>query len=383
MPIEKIKFEEKEIILVGTAHISKKSVEEVRETIEKENPDAIGVELDEMRLRQLLEGKKWENTNIGEIINKGQSGILLLTILLSNMQKRIGQELGIKPGEEMLEAIRAAKEKQKPIFLLDRNVNITMKRAFQNMNIIEKAKLIAAITSSLFGIGEQITKEKIEELKKTDIITEIINEMTREMPGLKKALVDERDSYIANNIAKMPGKKIVVVVGAGHLQGIKQKIGKETIFENKTEETPQKSLFNKIAPYIIPTIFLTLIILILISNGIEALLKASLYWVIITGSFAALGTIIAKAHPYSIITAFISAPLTTLHPLIAVGFITGYVEAKIRTPKVKDFEDLQNINNLTDLSKNQVTKILLVVALSNLGATIGSFIGIAIISTMV
>ncbi|MEM4391053.1 MAG: TraB family protein [Candidatus Diapherotrites archaeon] len=207
MPIEKIKFEEKEIILVGTAHISKKSVEEVRETIEKENPDAIGVELDEMRLRQLLEGKKWENTNIGEIINKGQSGILLLTILLSNMQKRIGQELGIKPGEEMLEAIRAAKEKQKPIFLLDRNVNITMKRAFQNMNIIEKAKLIAAITSSLFGIGEQITKEKIEELKKTDIITEIINEMTREMPGLKKALVDERDSYIANNIAKMPGKK--------------------------------------------------------------------------------------------------------------------------------------------------------------------------------
>ncbi len=383
MPFEKIFHEGKEIILLGTAHVSEESVSEVLDFIERESPDAIGVELDELRARQLLESKKWQDTDIGEIIRKGQANLFLLTILLSSIQKRIGLSMGIKPGEEMLAAMKKAWEKQKPLYLLDRNVNVTMSRAFHSMGFIEKLKLFLALIEGFFGFGEKVTKEKIEELKKTDVLTTLINEMSMEMPAMKKVLVDERDSYIAKRIISIPEKKILAVVGAGHLYGIKQRIQNGNFEFEETKQENKKSFLSTFFPYFIPLVFIAMVFLIFLNNGFESLLKAGLYWILITGSFASLGALIARAHPYSIIAAFLSAPLTTLHPLIAVGFVVGYVEAKVRTPKVKDFEDLQDIKSLKQISENQVSRIILAVALSNLGATIGSFIGLGAISTLI
>jgi len=222
--IEKIKFGEKEIILVGTAHISKKSVELVKETIEKENPDTIAVELCQQRYNQLKQGKKWREMDIIKLIQTGQSYLFLTNLLLSNIQKKMGLKLGIKPGSEMIEATKIAEEKQIPISLVDRNVTITLKRALNKTGTIEKIKLILSIILSFFHEAEELTPEKIEELKNEDIMTKLMQELSKIAPTIKKVLVDERDIYIANKIKQTPGKKIVAVVGAGHLKGIKQNI---------------------------------------------------------------------------------------------------------------------------------------------------------------
>ena len=202
--IEKIKFGEKEIILVGTAHISKKSVELVKETIEKENPDTIAVELCQQRYNQLKQGKKWREMDIIKLIQTGQSYLFLTNLLLSNIQKKMGLKLGIKPGSEMIEATKIAEEKQIPISLVDRNVTITLKRALNKTGTIEKIKLILSIILSFFHEAEELTPEKIEELKNEDIMTKLMQELSKIAPTIKKVLVDERDIYIANKIKQTP-----------------------------------------------------------------------------------------------------------------------------------------------------------------------------------
>lgn len=381
MSVEKLRVNGKEIILVGTAHISQKSVEEVRQVIELEMPDAVGIELDEARLSQLASGNKWQETNIGDIISKGQAYLFLLTLLMANIQRRLGQKLGIRPGEEMMQAINIASEKKIPISLLDRNVNITMKRAFQKMSILEKIKLAGSVFAGFFEEGAELTKEKIEEMKQKDILTELIDQLGKEMPSIKKVLVDERDLFIANRIMQTPGRKIVAVVGAGHVSGILKNLGKQA---DLTEISSVKKGFDfvKIIGWLIPLVFFALLGTTLLSKGPDAVIRAGTYWILVTGGFAALGTLIARGHPFTIIAAFLSAPLTTLHPLLAVGFVTAYVEAKIKNPKVRDFESLRELNSLGDFTKNRVTKILIIAAFSNIGATVGTIIGLPLIASL-
>jgi pheromone shutdown-related protein TraB len=347
-----------------------------------ENPDTIGIELDENRLHQLLNQNQWNETSIGEIIAKGNAYLFLLTILLTNLQRRLGQNIGIKPGQEMMEAIKIANEKNIPISLLDRNINITMKRAIQEMTIIEKLKLVKSIIQNVFS-QEKITinAELVEKMKEKDTLTQLIDELGKEMPSIKKVLVDERDAFIAQRIMDTPGRKIVAVVGAGHVQGIKKYLGKETKISEINTVKPSIN-WLKIISYSIPLIFFTMLALLIINKGPDSMLKASLYWILATGSLSAIGALIARAHPITIISAFLSAPFTTLHPLLAVGFVTAYVETKLRNPKVKDFENLRKLDTLEDFTKNQVTRILLIMALSNLGATIGVAIAFPTIATM-
>jgi pheromone shutdown-related protein TraB len=218
-------------------------------------------------------------------------------------------------------------------------------------------------------------------MKEKDMLTQLIDELGKEMPSIKKVLVDERDAFIAQKIMDTPRRKIVAIVGAGHVEGIKKYLGKET---NTQEINSVKPNINwlRITSYAIPLIFFTMLALLIINKGPDSMLKAGFYWVITTGSLSALGALIARAHPITILSAFLSAPFTTLHPLLAVGFVTAYVETKLRNPKVKDFENLRKLDTLEDFTKNQVTKILLIMALSNLGATIGVLIAFPIIATM-
>lgn len=382
MDVERLKYGEKEIILIGTAHVSQKSVELVERVIEEENPDVVGVELDRQRFIQLKSGRKWQETDIIKIIKTNQTQLFILNMMLASMQKKIGDDLGVKPGMEMLKAIEAAEKKQKKIILLDRDVRITLKRAISEMSIFEKLKMFYAIVTAMFFVDEELTAEKVEELKKKDVMSELMEELGRKMPSIKKVLVDERDLFIANGILASPGKKIVVVVGAGHIEGIKKYLDKKRDVSSINKFIEKKSLLGSVLKYLIPALFVVILASGFYFKGTEIVLSMIFYWIVISGGLAALGALIGRAHPFAIATAFLAAPLTTLHPALAVGWFVGLVEAKIKPPRVIDFENLKNMKSFSDFNKNRAMHILLVTAYANIGATIGVVIAIPYILSL-
>ncbi|MDD3084048.1 MAG: TraB/GumN family protein [Candidatus ainarchaeum sp.] len=378
--IRKVKLNQKEIILVGTAHISQESINLVEKTIEEEKPDIIGVELDQERLQQLLSGSKWEQTNLVEIVKTGKTYLFLLNILLSNLQKQLGAKVGVKPGAEMLIAIKKAQEQKIPIQLLDRNVKITLKRAMKEMTLKEKLKLASSIIMGFFGkanTSEVIDIQKIEDLKNEDLINKLMKELGKQMPSVKKVLVDERDDYITEMIRNSPGKKIVAVVGAGHLNGIVENLKKEKKVDlKKLVLMPKKRNYLKYLKYFIPILFFSFIGFLLASKGIETTINALIIWFIANGVCSAIGAIAARAHPISVLTAFFAAPITSLHPAIAAGWITALTETRFNSPRVIDFENLSNISTIKGFYQNKVSHILIVTALTNVGSMIGTIIAV-------
>jgi pheromone shutdown-related protein TraB len=376
MVLEKLSIGKKQVILVGTAHISEKSIELVKETIEKEKPDCVGIELDLQRLRQLKSGRKWSETNISYIIKTGKTYLFLINLMLSNMQRKLGSELGVKPGAEMLKAYEIAKEKEIKIELLDRDVQITLKRAFAFTGIKEKIKILMHVVSGFFSEEEKLTKEKIESLKRKDVMTELMKELSSTAPTIKKVLVDERDLFIANKILQSDSKKIVAVVGAGHLEGIKKALNKKIDLRPLMHVPKKKSFFGRVIKFAIPALFVFFLLYAFYNKGINASIELILLWFFITGIFSALGALAAKAHPVSVLVAFLSAPFTTLHPALAAGWFAGITEIKFNSPKVKDFESLNQLNSFGSLYSNKVTKALIVTAFTNVGATIGVIIAL-------
>jgi len=383
--LERVTIGDKEIILLGTAHISQTSVDDVKKAIDEENPDVVGVELDIQRFRQLKQGNKWGDTNIGKIISSGRTYLFLLTLLLSNLQRSLGQKIGMKPGMEMMEAIKKAEEKKLPILLLDRDVNVTLKRAMQKMTLREKLRFLFSIASGFFSGAEELklTSEKIESLKEKDMMNQLMQQLSKEMPSIKSVLVDERDSFIAHSIMHNPGKKVLAVVGAGHLEGIKSKIGKTTPEYIKEISSVEKgNNYMKLIAFVVPLLFVISIAYIFFTKGTDLTLMALFYWFIANGVLSALGVLIARGHILSALSAFLAAPLTSLHPFFAAGWVAGFVEAKIKNPKIKDFENLRNLNSVGDFTHNQVTKILLVVALANVGSMIGTVVAFPLIASL-
>jgi len=376
MNVDKIKLKDKTVILVGTAHISDKSVELVRETIEKEKPESVGIELDYQRFKQLQSPKKWQNTNVSEIVKSGKTYLFLINLMLSNLQRKLGKEMGIKPGAEMIEAFKIAKEKELTVELLDRDVQVTLKRAMAFTGLREKIKILMHIVSGFFNEQEQLTKERIEELKQQDVMTELMNELSATAPTIKKVLVDERDLYIANRILESKSKKIVAVVGAGHVEGIKKALNQKIDLKPLNVVPKKKSFIGTAVKYGIPLIFIALIVYAFYNKGINASVELLVLWFLITGVFSALGALLARAHPVSILVAFVAAPFTTLHPALAAGWFAGAAEIKFNSPKVKDFESLNKLDSVSSFYSNKVTKVLIVTAFTNIGATIGVVIAL-------
>ncbi len=388
MPVKRLFFEGKEIVLVGTAHISDESAMLVRQTVEQEKPDVVGVELDVARFNQLRDGVKWQQMDINQVIATGQAYLLLVNLLLANVQRQLGEKVGVKPGLEMMEAINICAQQGLLVKLLDRDVGITLKRAVSQMGFFEKLKFGYFLLLSAFGFGQdQISKEKIEELKQSDVMSQLMQELGKEFPSVKKVLVDERDEFIANRIMEIvntPGsiicfdgdmvqnpaiKKIVCVLGAGHLEGVEKHIGKRT--DNSVlEVVPKKKNVLGLVSLVVPALFVVLLGYVFLTRGIGPTFAFLGLWFVVVGSLSALGVVLVRGHIFSVLTAFVAAPFTTLHPLLAAGWFAGYVEAKFNAPKVIDFESLRNIS-LSDFPKNSVTRILLVVVGANLGATIG------------
>jgi len=372
------------VVLVGTAHVSKESVEDVKRVITSERPDIVAVELDEARYKVLLDKKSWEQTPLTKLIRGEQPYFFLGQSFMAMMQRNIGEELGVEPGSEMLEAIRAAGEVGAEIALVDRKIATTLKRAWMKMSLREKFRIFKELIYGFFGASDMEEEIDIEMLKRQDIITEMMEELGKLAPKAKEVLVDERDQYLGGKIRQLvrdnPGKSVVGVVGAGHLSGLVETLSRDEDVDFESLEGIPSSIFSlKLVGYLIPIAFLVIFAWTIQSQGWDKFLEIvfKLFW--IGGGLSALGALAALAHPFAIAAAFLAAPFGILNPLIATGWISGYVQILVNPPQVKDFQGLREIDKVKTFWTNRLTKVLLVAAFTNVGATAGAIIVIGMV----
>jgi pheromone shutdown-related protein TraB len=373
-----LKFQEKEIILVGTAHVSKESARLVQSVIEEEKPDTVCIELCQPRFQAIQQKDRWQDTDIVKVIREKKSFLLLSNLLLVSFQKRIAKQFDVKPGEEMIVAINTAESTGARIHLADREIRTTLSKTWRVMGFWSKIKLIFQLTLSL-GQLDEIKEEDIEKMKEQDVLETLLAEVGKSLPALKSILIDERDQYLAEKIRTAPGNKIVAVVGAGHIPGI-QKNWDSDIDIRALEQLPPKGKAIGILKWLIPAAIVVLFIAGFFYGGKEAGTDMIAWWILANGILAGVGAIIALAHPATIISSIVAAPLTSLNPMIAAGWVSGLVEAFSRKPKVKDLERLpEDILSVRGFWKNNVTRILLVVVFTNLGSSLGTFIAFPVI----
>lgn len=370
------------IILIGTAHISQESVEEVKKVIKDYKPDIVAVELCKRRYDAITKKQEWENTPVNKLLNSGNAYLLLAQTFLGSIQRKLGKEYGVEPGSEMIAAIDEAKKHNLEVALVDRDISVTLKRAWKKMGLREKFRLSWEFLKAMLGYDEEELEElDLKKIMDQDVISSMMEEFGHIAPSVTTVLIHERDIYIAKKILDESKKgKVVAVVGAGHVKGIEENIknpSKEVDLK-ELEFIPKKRIkVSKIIAYLIPILFVGLIAGLLLFRGESAYNEIKdilIWWFLINGSLSALGAAIARGHPLTIGTAFLAAPLTSLNPAVAAGWVAGYVEAKLRTPMVKDFKQLSKIDSLKDFWNNRVIRLLMVVALANLGSMLGTFI---------
>ena len=378
--ITEIRVDDREIILVGTAHVSKNSVEEVTAIIDENKPDHLCVEIDESRYKSITEGRSWESQSIYKVIKQKKGFLFLANLALSSFQRRMGVDVGTNPGEEMIAAIKKAREMNIPFSFADREVQITLRRAWNKSGFWNKNKLLSVIVGSIFT-KEKLSAEDIEKLKNKSALEDMMDEMAKYLPSVKHVLIDERDRFLASKIFNASGKKTVAVVGAGHVNGIISwleefyKKNKDTDI-SEINEIPKPKILQKIIPWLIPVAVLGVIVYGFITAGWDNALDKIWKWIYINGSLSAIGGILALAHPLNIVLAFVLAPITSLNPFIGVGIVCGLVQSVIKKPRVLDFERLnEDILNIKGFYRNRVTHALVVMALISIGSLIGSGIG--------
>lgn len=378
--VTRITIGEREIVIVGTAHISKESVLEVKNIINDEKPDRVCIELDESRHKSITQSNSWRNLNITQVLKQGKGFLLLSNLVLSSFQRRMGMQLGNKPGEEMLAAIEVCNHLEIPYSLCDREIQTTLKRAWSKSGLWGKNKMLAAMLSAIFT-REKLSEEELENLKSKSALQGMLEELAQFLPSAKEVLIDERDIYLATRIFQADGKRIVAVVGAGHVPGIIKRLnelheGKADFDLTGLDQIPPKGILSKSLPWVLPVAIIGAIIAGFFIRGSDVTLNNMLKWVLVNGSLAAVGSIIALAHPLTILLAFLAAPITSLIPVIGVGIFTGILEAALRKPRVSDFENLpDDLLKVKGFFKNRFTHVFIVFFLSSVGSSIGTFIG--------
>jgi pheromone shutdown-related protein TraB len=373
--IHRLKADGKEIILLGTAHVSRESADQVVSVINAESPDTVCVELCESRYQSIKQKDKWQETDIIQVIRDKKAFLLLSNLIMASFQKRIAAKLDIQPGEEMIRAMATAESVGADIHLADRDIRTTLSRAWRTMGFWTKIKILFQMLLSL-GEVEDIKEEDIEKMKQEDVLETLLAEVGKTLPELREILIDERDTYLAHKIKNAPGKKIVAVVGAGHVPGIKKKWDQNIDIKN-LETLPPGGRFVPFFKWFLPIFITALILSGFFFGGAKAGTDMLVWWFAANGILAGIGAILALAHPLTILSSVIAAPLTSLNPMIAAGWVAGLVEAFSRKPKVKDFESLSNdILTVKGFWKNKITKILLVVVFTNLGSSIGTFVAL-------
>ena len=371
--ITRLEVDGKQVILIGTAHVSKLSAEQVKEVVERERPDSVCIELDAQRYESVTQDKKWKETDIFKIIKDKKASLLLMNLAISSFQNRLADQFGIKPGSEMIQGIRSAEETGAELVLADRNIQVTFSRIWGGIGLMGKVQLISSVFFSIFS-KESISEEELEKMKKQDTLNAVMDDFTKAFPRIKKPLIDERDQYLAQKIKEAPGKKIVAVLGAAHIPGITQEIYRDQDLK-ALNEVPKKSNWPKIIGWAIPIMILSIIAYTFYANPAAGFDQA-ISWILWNGTLAAIGSAVAFGHPLAILTAFVAAPISSLNPLVAAGWFSGLTQAFVRRPNVGDFDTLsKDVFTVKGFWDNKVTRVLLVIVLTNLGSSLGTFIG--------
>jgi pheromone shutdown-related protein TraB len=351
-------------------------VELVRRVVEEERPDRVCVELDRQRHEALSQKKKWEGLDLKELIRRKQLPTLLLNLVLAAYQKRLGGQLGILPGTELLEACQVAEELGLPVELCDRDVRVTLRRAAHNTPFLRKLLLTAELLTTLLDAPE-ISEEQLEELRQQDVLNELLDELGQKLPSLKKVLIDERDGYLAERIRRAEGDRLVAVVGAGHLQGLRQALLAGDRFDlAELDEIPPVSHWWKAVGWGVPVVILGSIAAIAWRQGLAEAGDNLLFWVLANGIPTALGGILALAHPLTIVAGFLAAPITSLTPVIGAAYVTAFVQAWLRPPVVKEFQTVaDDITQPRQWWRNKLLRIFLAFLLPGFGSIFGSLLG--------
>lgn len=376
----------REIILLGTAHISQESIIQVQETIKAEVPHCVAIELDKQRYASMKNPQQWRELDIIKVLKSGQGFLLLANLVLSSFQKRMGADVGVKPGEEMKAAIATAEELHIPAVMVDRPIQMTLKRAWAMNSLWGKCKLLAVLISTAFD-KEEVSPEQIENLKNDGALDSMMNEIADYLPAVKSVLIDERDQYLASRIWETaisgePAKKVVAVLGAGHLPGVERHLqalakGEESSDTTEISKVPPAGIGSKIAGLIFPVAIVALVVAGFFTGGAKASLDMVIQWILWNGFLSAFGALVAGGHILTILAGFVGAPIATLNPVIGVGMFTGLVQAWIRKPKVEDMEFLvEDAGTFKGYYKNRILRVLLVFMLSSVGGVIGNFIAV-------
>ncbi len=369
------------IILVGTAHVSEKSISEVNEIIEKERPDIVAVELDKARYKALKGEEEAKEINVKEMLSGGKFYYFLIHWMLAYAQKKIGADMGVKPGAEMLAAIEKAEKTGAHVALIDRDIHVTLGRFWDKMSFFEKLKLFGSLVGASLGFGGKDID--METVTNEDVVSQLVSELRKLAPSAASVLIDERDAFMARNLLEISREgNVVAVVGAGHREGIQRYLNApESIPQIGELATLQKkgfSWFKAVTIAIIAMIMGVLALLVLGGYPLEKLLTAMLYLFLAQGILSAIGVLIAGGHPLSALTAFGLAWFGFLHPFLAVGWLAGIVEAHFRPPTTEDFRTIMKADTVKELMQNKLFRIILVAGLANLGSMVGTFVAIPI-----
>ncbi|MDR1625458.1 MAG: TraB/GumN family protein [Spirochaetia bacterium] len=384
--ITRLELGGREFILLGTAHVSRESVEEVGRIIAEEKPERVCVEIDNSRYASMTKSRDWSSLNIYQVMKQKKGFLLLGNLVLASFQRRLGIDLGVKPGEEMMRAVETAQDLGIPVSFSDREIQTTLRRAWAKTGLWGKSKLLSAMLSSVFAT-EKLSPQEIEELKKKSELEGMMDELAGYLPSVKEVLIDERDSFLAANIFKSGEKRILAVVGAGHVPGIVRRLGE--MHENgpidtaEIEAVPRRGFLAKALGWLVPAAIAALIVWGFFSAGKAQGIEMLWIWIAANGGLAALGSLAALAHPLTILASVVAAPVATLNPAIGVGMLTGLLEAYLRKPQVQDFENLHNdIASIKGFFRNRFTHVLLVFLFSSLGGMAGNFVALPYLTVM-
>jgi pheromone shutdown-related protein TraB len=369
--------------LIGTAHISAKSVIEVRKTIEAVQPDSVCVELCDTRFQSMNDPDRWKKLDIFQVIRQGKTLYFLANLALSAYQLALGEKFGVKPGEEQREGIRAAKDVNATLVLADRDIQATLKRTWANIGFFGKAKLLGSLMVPAEE-AEELTEAKLEEMKDRDTITEMMREFAEVFPEVKTPLIDERDQYLIESVIQSSGDKVVAVVGAGHVEGMIAHFEAKTQIDREALSIiPATALWVKSLKWIIPSIILVLFYIGYQTKSGQSFEMMLTAWILPNAVMAALLSLIALPKPLSVITAAIASPITSLNPALGAGMVVGLVEAWLRKPTVADSETLvADAATLKGLYRNPFSRVLMVAVCATIGSALGAYIGFAWVLTL-
>jgi len=372
--------------VVGTAHVSQKSVDDVRTVIDTVHPDVVCVELCKSRYDALTKDSAFRDLDIFKVVREGKTLYLLGHLALASYQRRIGASLGVQPGAELVTATKTAAKRDIPVELIDRDINVTLRRTWRNLGIWRRLTLLWSLLAGgddEAADGEGVTAETVENLKEPKALSEMLTELGKAVPEIKGPLVDERDKYLVSKMRDAgEGKKTVVaVVGAAHVPGMTLQLD-EPIDRDALDKIPPAALWWRLAKWIVPFLFLGILIYLAKVSDAESFAKTMLAWIVPTSVGAGLFTAIAGGSPFSIGAAMLASPVARVYPLIRTGIVVGIVEAWRRKPSVADCERLpEDTQSMKGFWKNPVTRILIIAVASGLGALLGFAIGVGLIAS--